>query len=231
MLASAVLPSFSTYAADIDLAVKGTILLGSCTPDFENGGVIDYGTMSGLSLSSTRYTDLPEQQLDFSILCSTQRKVAFKLLPSRIGSLADSDDEGAQGFGHVKHAMPNTTPSFLQAYGTGIGLDAKGGKIGGMLVNIQDRVTIVDGTTSYLFLEGGTGNYAVKNSTTTLNSNATSTNHYTWGDYDSGGYVPIAFKTAESTLDIYTFLNKRDELDLTQEVNFDGSLVFELVYL
>jgi hypothetical protein len=224
--------SVSIFAMDTaEIEVTGTITPGSCTPTFSNGGVVDFGTIAGADLGSYRFVDLPPKQLDFSIMCGAPRRVAFKLLPGQIGALADSDDEGAQGFGRIKHTMANTTPVLLQRYGTGLGLDASGGKIGGFMMNIRDRESIVDGSTSALLLEGTSSSYAVKSPTTSLHTDVTSTSHYTWGDYDFGGYVPVAFSSAETTLDVYAFLNLRHELDLTQEVNLNGSVIFEIIYL
>jgi len=63
----------------VDLTVTGTISLGACTPVFDNGGTVDYGTIATVGLSATDPTDLGVKSTNLTITCTSAQKVAFSV--------------------------------------------------------------------------------------------------------------------------------------------------------
>jgi len=214
----------SVWAAEsAELTVKGKIIPVACTPVFANGGAIDYGSIDSKKMSKTDFTVLDQKQIDFSINCGAPVKAAFGLVAGKPDTLAGVDAE-TNGFGTTTVNLFDLGNPVLA---TGIGTDAKGGKIGGMAINLKQGNVKGDGVDRDL-LEAAKADkptFDKKDDSKTLGS------HGLYTVAETGSVVPVAFTALTSTLDVQAFLNKTDALDMSQAIELDGLVTFEVKYL
>lgn len=79
----------STFASETAvLKIKGTLTSSACTPEFSNGGVVDYGNIRLGELSSTAVNQLGQRNIDLTITCTAATKVAWNLIDDRADSNA-----------------------------------------------------------------------------------------------------------------------------------------------
>nr|WP_276553313.1 DUF1120 domain-containing protein [Acinetobacter courvalinii] len=214
-----------------DVIVTGFYDPGSCTPSFSNGGTIDYGLISIHTLKANEFNVLPERQIHFAIVCTRSQKVGFKLTSQRVGTLLQANGEQENTFGFGLSPVPLL--GFSAEASTGLGLDRSQNKIGGMAMNITQGATIVDGDRNVALLQSSNGgsDYSLKanESFLTAGSDQGGAYQYTWGD--QGSDVAKAFMNAIVTVNVQAYLNKLENLDLSDLINIDGAVTFEMVYL
>jgi len=224
-----ILRSTSLWAGEsIDLKLNGQIVPSACMASFNNGGVIDYGRIRADSLSRLGYTKLGIKTIKFNINCVERTVVGFGLLTGRPGTLA-GNLEIWPGFGMspIDFNDFNGPIKAEEAFVTGIGLDSKGNKIGGIGLNLN---------TAQEFLVDGEYNYELLVQIIDTNFSWKSRNQFLLGglEYAVGfgsSPDPKEFKTLSGDIHVHAYLNKADELDLSQEINLDGLVTFELKYL
>jgi len=221
-IAMLAITSTSAWAAtSADLAVAGTIAPIACTPTFSAGGKIDYGTIATADVSLADYTTLAAKQLELAITCAAPAKIAFRIVAGRPGTVVASGPENG-GFAVAPVPLVGAVPQSSAA--TGLGLDGKGNKIGGMAMDIKPGNTTVDGATNFDLIVGRPGAYKKKPQTEALRPDT-----YTVAKETT--LNPEAFTTLVSQMDVQAYINKGSELDLTGAISLDGLVTFELNYL
>ncbi|WP_241076810.1 DUF1120 domain-containing protein [Achromobacter xylosoxidans] len=205
--------SFGAQAQSIDVRVIGTITPAACIPTLAGGGVVDYGNIAAATLNQTAATALPPHSIAFAITCDAPTRVALRTLDNRASSVVP---------GVIKIVNPGLTDS--TAFGLGVGA---GKNIGAFALQLEPVDITLDGSsavTNMASADGGAtwsgpfGGYA-----------RTDGAIMSWAT--TGSTVPTAFTTMAGTLDVYTAIDKAENLDLSNDVVLDGLATLELVYL
>jgi len=212
----------------IDLRMKGQILPSACLAFFDDGGVVDYGNINTRVLPKDKYKLLDIKNIKFNILCGELTKVGFTLIAGRLNTLANPrNKENSYGFGVPG---PNTTLAGTHgALATGIGLDAKGNRIGGVVMDLKGENLIVDGENRRIMIFLGK-NLTISREKIDIQESLMGGYIYSAGNIGENGGGLLAFKSWLSTLDVQAYINMGRELDLSQEINLDGLVTFELYY-
>lgn len=207
-----------------DLTVTGVISAAACTPTFSGGGVVDYGIIGSNSLKETSYNLLPVKELTFSIACEAKTRVAFKPVTARHEVVPNPGQQITNGYAWGPVGMLGyPTPSV-----TGIGVDQSGGVLGGMGMFIPNEDIVVDGKGGVRVLEDIGNGWNLKGAASPIHQRHSPDQRYSF----SIGYAdPIPFTNVSGLLKVQVFINKASELDLAQEVDLDGLVTFEMVYL
>lgn len=206
-LAASLISGAAVAGPTTQLKVVGTIKPPACAPSFSAGGVIDYGTIPSGSLTAGQYKTLPSKTVTFSISCDAMVKTALKVTDNRTAS-----------------AVPEAT-----GYGTNFtyGLGSVAGKnVGGYTINMEASSVSVDGASAGLmFSTDGNQTWTATNGAGTFGKDRS----WSWGS--SGTSTPGAYKNIVGTVNVVAYLNKPENLPLSQDIPLDGSATFEVVYL
>lgn len=208
----------------VELAVTGIIQPTACTPVFSSGNMIDYGVIIAADLAEKDYTTLSFKGVPLIITCTAPTKAGMSLVARRPNTVV-SDYAEANGFALAP--IPLARSQFPIA--TGLGLDVSGNKIGGMAMNIQQDEITVDGTNNFDLLDARNGSWEKKDDAATLVPSTTALPGFTVAA--KGMLVPAAFTTFISHIEVQAYLNKAENLDLTDILGLDGLVSFELTYL
>lgn len=211
---TAALVSFGAQANSVEVKVTGTITPAACTPTLSGGGTVAYGRISPSLLSDTAYTDLPDHTIPFSITCDLPTKVGLTFVDNRSGST-------------VSGIIDNLIGGFSgNAHNFGLGtVNTK--NVGGYAMRFGQSYT-ADGVAvrAVTSIDSGT-TWRGSNASDLGNKGAT----YILSWSDTNGGAPIAFKDLAGDLVVKTRLNKKADLDLSDDVDLDGSATIELVYM
>ena len=207
-LSFALLTSFGAQAADTaELKVKGVIRPSACTPSFVGGGVADYGTIPAKSLTAGVYKQLADKEIPFAINCDGPAKMALKVTDNRVASAMQE----ATGF-------PAT-----MTFGLGA---VSGTKIGGYVLRFKQSDVTTDGVAA-------TQIYSTDNNSTWTSTGANGTlgtdRSFSWAT--AGTATPAAYKTVSGKITVSTYLNKPENLPMSQDIPLDGSATLEVQYL
>jgi hypothetical protein len=191
----------------VDLTVKGTITPLACTPMLSNSGLVDYGKISRQDLSVDKRTRLRDQTLDLIIQCNAPARFALLMHDNRDGS-AIVNSEIYYGLNH----------------------DRSHNKIGLYSLNFDPASTVVDDLTQVYRTDSTTGGKAWSSSNSqVIPIGAKSYLGFTDSAGSSAG--PIAIRTLTSRVTVETVIAPTSELDLSTEVQLDGSATLDVVYL
>lgn len=197
-----------TWAAStVDLSVKGTITPLACTPILSNNGLVDYGKISRQDLSVDKRTRLRDQTLDLNIQCNAPARFALLMRDNRDGS-AIVNSEIYYGLNH----------------------DNSQNKIGLYSLNFDPASTVVDDLTQVYRTDSTTGGVAWSSSNSRpIPIGAKSYLGFT--DVAGSSVGPIAIQNLTSRVIVETIIAPTSELDLSTEVQLDGSATLDVVYL
>ncbi|OMQ18519.1 DUF1120 domain-containing protein [Serratia oryzae] len=195
--------SGAVHAADANLTIKGTILPAACTPSISNGGVIDYGSIDSNSLNVNKVTNLQTMPLTISIACTSPIKVGFKVADNRPGTHNE------------------TGPRF------GLNTDNSGNNIGYYFLAPEQESFRIDGEA---------GRLASVNGATYQEASIIGPNGLTYTasliSKPSGPITELPFATNMIfDVGIRTTIYPKNNLDLANEINLDGSATLSVVYL
>ncbi|MFJ7283432.1 DUF1120 domain-containing protein [Pseudomonas sp. NPDC099000] len=207
-MAFIVLTSPLTFASSsTDLTVTGLITPLACTPMLSNNGLVDYGKISRQDLSVDKRTRLRDQTLDLNIQCNAPARFALLMRDNRDGS-AIVNSEIYYGLNH----------------------DHSNNKIGLYSLNFDPASTVVDDLTRVYRTDSTTGGKAWSSSNSQVIP--IGANSYL-GFTDSAGSTagPIVLRTLTSRVTVETVIAPTSELDLSAEVQLDGSATLDVVYL
>lgn len=208
-----VLAIFSLGAQAADLKVKGYIVPASCSFTITNA-VIDYGRIDPNTLSPTGYTKLMPKSTPYTIRCgsSAKAKIGVKVVDNRSSSRIPGLMTSQFGGGYRDN------------YNYGLGVTAKGQKIGGYVVHLRNSVA--DGRPAYLITDEGYGGTWDPRSSEALGHTA---NISSWRT--GAAFTPAQINTVTGKLEVRAVINKVSELDMNSQVNLDGQATLELRYL
>ncbi|MFJ7311484.1 DUF1120 domain-containing protein [Pseudomonas sp. NPDC098747] len=212
-LALAFASNAAMAANSVDISVTGTITPGACSISLDTQQ-IDYASIDYSTLSPTESTSLPGvKQATVSILCSQPTLAGFIISDNREGTENSTVD--ADGYN-------NTTTTY------GLGQDAQGNNIGGYTIHKMDNVTLDGGPGYWVHFNSGvwssTGGGAIIQSTPT--------HVQSWSTaYGAGTKPPTPITSVSALLSIVASIGPTNDLDLSEEIELDGSATFELVYI
>lgn len=221
-LAVLVVSSTTVMASDtVEVKVIGTIAPHACIPSLSAGGAVDYGNISVTELEAATYHDLGVKKLNFSITCNAPAKIAIKAVSGRLGTVVSDEVEGSDGFAKA----PITLFGADDTFAAGLGM-ANGAKVGGYAARIVPTSSQADAVTVDTIVSEDDGSTWV----TTATSNITSNQQiFSWSE--AGTTAPLALSALAAELEVSAYLNKPEELDLSQPVALDGLTTIEVVYL
>lgn len=197
----------SLAASAVDLTVKGLITPLACTPSLSNNGVVDYGKISRQDLSVDKRTQLRDQTLDFSLQCNGPARFALLMRDNRDGT-----------------ALVNSEIYY------GLNLDSSGHKIGVYSLNFDPASTVVDDWPQVYRTDSTTGGVAWSSS----NSRAIpigARSYLGFTDVASSSAGPIGIRSLTSQVTVETVIAPTSELDLSADIQLDGSATLDVVYL
>ncbi|MFL9925847.1 DUF1120 domain-containing protein [Herbaspirillum lusitanum] len=192
-------------AHSADVRVTGLIRPGACAPQLSNAGIIDYGLIPQSRLKRGDYTWLESRSVDLVIQCNGG--------PAKLG-LRAHDNRRASVLQEVLAEEAN--------FGLGI---VAGAKVGGYAMVFNQADARVDGLEPRQLYSFDQQSWLPTGSGGTIGKNRT----LAWAR--SGSYLPDMVRKVAGKITVTAFINKPENLPLTQEIPLDGSATLEVVYL
>lgn len=194
-------------ASTVDLTVRGQITPIACTPGLSNNGLVDYGKISYKDLSADKRTQLRDKYLDFTLQCNGPARFALIMRDNRDGS-AIVNSEIYYGLNH----------------------DNSGNKIGLYSLNFDPTQTVADDLAQVFRTDSTTGGQAWSTSNSRpIPIGARSYLGFT--DVSGSSAGPIAIQNLSSRVTIETVISPTSELDVSAEIQLDGSATLDVLYL
>lgn len=190
-----------------ELKVTGVIKPPACQPAFSGGGVVDFGTIPAASLTPGEYKRLPNQAVPFAISCDAPVKMALKISDNRSSSAVP--------------AAAGSNTNFTYGLGT-----VAGKNVGGYNLGIAaDTVTADGAAVRLLYSVDGNQTWTASVGSGQMGKDRA----LAWTE--PNGASPAAFKSIVGAVWVRAFLEKPENLPLTQDVPLDGSATLEVLYL
>lgn len=210
----------SAFAAETSvMKVTGTLTNSACTPELDNGGVIDYGTIRLGELSSDTDNQLGQKSINFTINCAA---------PTRVGwtSVDDRSSTTAKGI-YIKNAFNSGTATVSgNSWTFGVGKTADDIKIGAYSGFVRAANVTANGTSARLiYQQQGNTNWSGCSDCYLQNTIRT------WTVATNGTSVPLAFTTATFPLKTSLAIEDTATLGITDDTPLDGQLTLSLTYL
>ncbi|EKK4015716.1 DUF1120 domain-containing protein [Cronobacter sakazakii] len=212
VLASALLMAagMNVYASDsVDLKVTGTLSLTACTPTFDNGGVIDLGHIPIQSMAlvdngkAYEASAAQHKKVNLTITCSADTRLGFTITDNQEGTIPAS-----------------LASDYLATYGFGKSPDNK--EIG--LYQLYEYSEQIDGVDAWLL-------FSENNGETWGKAHALNHENALFGFSNKDEYVPASGKVFNLKLDTAYYFEKSVVESVVDEMDFQGSATFSLVYL
>jgi type 1 fimbria pilin len=209
-LAMSLLISFAARAADTtELKVKGVIKPAACMPTFTGGSTVDYGTIPAKTLLPGQFTKLEQRSIPLTVTCDSSTRIGITATDNRATSRMSGVDD-----------LP-------AAYNFGLG--SVGGKnVGGYGIYFGTNVT-VDGAAQPKNIYKANDNSAT-GWASRPGRDARIDNAAAW-IMSLGDSAPATGRIWNFDMQLITYLNKPENLDLTGNVPLDGSATIEIKYL
>ncbi len=211
-LASALLMAagMNVYASDsVDLKVTGTLTLTACTPTFENGGIIDLGHIPVQSMTlvdngkAYEVTSAQHKKIDLTITCSADTRLGFTITDNQEGTVPAS-----------------LAGDYMATYGFGKSPDNK--EIG--LYQLYENAESIDGVDAWLL-------FSENNGETWGKAHALNYENALFSFSNKDEYIPASGKVFNLKLDTAYYFEKSVVESVVDEMDFQGSATFSLVYL
>lgn len=201
----------SGAAGMVPMEVVATLTPAACTPMLSGGGVADYGLMNANILRQGQVTALPAMSMSFSVNCDAAAKFSIKVIDNRSASLVPGIVAAGSGDGTLG-----------DDYNFGLG-SASGRNVGGYLIRFMPNTYTGDYQAVKLMSspDGNTWNDAG-------NGVASKRLQFSWG---AGNGSVDAYKAVSGRLSVQPYVNKAENLPLSQDIPLDGSATLELHYL
>lgn len=178
----------------------------ACEPALSNGGVVDFGALSGNDLNTGKSTRLPPRFLTLSVRCDAPTSFAMIMHDNRSGT-----------------AMAYSETDY------GLGTDDRNNKIGLFSLSIDPTDANADQFTS-LFLTGST-NGGMAWSTAGPTSMAIGKNSYLGFTDNPASAGPALIQNLSTRVSVDAVIAPTDSLDLSSAIDLDGSGTIEIIYL
>lgn len=208
----------STFAAETAiLKIKGTLTASACTPEFSNGGVVDYGNIRLGELSSTAVNQLGQRNIDLTITCTAATKVAWNMIDDRADSNAGLTVSAGTFTGGAQSAT-NQTNGVGKAGTVNIGSYAMFMKV--------DSVTADGKSVDPIYQQNGSTTWAKS-----IDGSSQGENNRNITVALAGSIDPLAFQTATFPLVTSLAIQNTTTLAITDDTRLDGQLTISLKYL
>ena len=196
-----------------ELKVTGVIKPVACTPTIGAGSaVVDYGNIAAGSLATGANKVLDTKEVPFSITCEAPVKMAVTAVDNKAASKVN-------GLASLVSATATEASMF--------GLGAAGGQnIGAFHFSMKQGSFTGDGAAVDTI---GSAVSATPSWSKVNAGGMTTGRMLSWAP--AGGTAPGAYQTISGTLSVTAVLNKPENLNLTQDINLDGSATIEVKYL
>lgn len=190
-------------AQSADVSITGRILPEACDVQLGNGGVADLGIINAAQLNSSTYTDLDPVSLTLAVSCGSPVRLAFEGTDNRYESAA-----------------------YTNMYG--MGLTPESERIGGVELSFGN--VTVDGAPGYGTASSDSGATWDASSAAPLSDMAPNRLR---GFAKELGVVdgPSPTTTLQGNLVVGARIQPTDVLRLTGEVDINGSVTLNLIYL
>ncbi|MBO0491818.1 DUF1120 domain-containing protein [Pseudomonas sp. Marseille-Q1929] len=191
-----------------ELRLQARFAPAACTPSLSNGGTVDFGKLSVMDLHMDKDTALPARPLVVSVACDAPSAFTLRLQDNRQGSATGPVDQTTYG----------------------LGLDAKGQKIGRYAVIFDPLRATADSFAQLYRTDSPTGEAPWSSSS--ASPFAIGANRHLGFNASAGsssGPEPIQQLSATASLE--AVLAPLGSLDLGSEVRLDGAATLELHYL
>jgi len=188
-------------ASTVELTVKGLITPTACTPSLSGGGVVDHGKISAKDLNVDKTTQLPNQTLLLSVDCEAKTLFAIKGADNRAGSSLYSH---GYGLGLINNTQKIGSYSLEYKSPIADQLPTR------VLHSMDDGLTWMDGEDAAIPAQELAG----------------------FGDTSGGNArAPIPIQELRTDVIVWTTIAAAKDMDLSNEVNMDGSATLEVKYL
>lgn len=215
----------SQAATSLEIQVADTLAPPACDITLGNNGMVAYGTIQPAQLNGNAYTVLEEKKINMNITCQGATQVAMRVISNRRNTLAGATEAASNGSGLAPVALFGQA----DAPATGLGL-ANGVQVGGFAVRLTPGAASADGArVDAIHSDTGDRNQWNRNALPGMVIHPTLDRVTSWSLPASS--VPIAFSVLNAELAVQAYINKRQQLNLGQMVNLDGSVTLELIYL
>jgi type 1 fimbria pilin len=196
-----------------ELKVTGVIKPVACTPTIGAGSaVVDYGNIASGALTAGQNKKLDTKEVPFTIACEAPVKMAVSAIDNRAASKVT-------GLAAQIGGAAGETSMF--------GLGAAGGKnIGAFHFAMKQGSFTGDGASVDTI---GTASAGSPSWSKSAIGGMSTDRLLSWAP--SGTATPGAYQTVSGTLSVTAVLNKPENLNLTGDINLDGSATIEVKYL
>lgn len=235
--------------ANVDISVVGVVSSIACKPTASANGMVNYGLIKPSALSDDKPTVLEARTLELNVNCEGTTNLALRADAHRKHTTAyRTSNESAVGAGYVTQQvkdaglgknLPEGLPVVINPMVAGLGLNSKGQKIGGYMLNLPRTLIQLDGktplrkywtftlpsqTSAWRHEQGG-----VTGQGDSLLSNESA--YFSWG-VTVGDTVkaPDKFKDLHGKLVVQAFIAAKKDLDTSTPVYLDGAATIELFY-
>lgn len=178
----------------------------ACEPALSNGGVVDFGTLSGNDLNTARSTRLPPRSLTLSVRCDAPTSFALIMHDNRSGT-----------------AMAGGETDY------GLGTDSRNGKIGLFSLNIDPADASADHFARLFLTTSANGGMAWNTAGPT--SMAIGKNSYLGFTDNPANSGPALIQNLSTRVTVNVVIAPTDSLDLSSAIDLDGSGTIEIIYL
>lgn len=207
-LSAMAIATSAVAATTTELKVGGTIKAAACEAAFSGNGTLDYGVIKAGSLVAGQNTRLPARQVALTVRCDAAVRMTMQVRDNRSAS-------------RIADVTGLTILRAPEDYNFGLGAVA-GKNVGGYYLTLEPG-TVADGVTvSNMWSVNGNRWHA----------GAGFLQHeghlFTFGD---SANQPVSFLQVDLKINVFTSLNKPENLPLAQEVPLDGSATIEFSYL
>lgn len=205
--------SAAVAAPTTELKVTGVIKPIACTPTIGAGSaVVDYGNIPAGSLTTGQNKVLDTKEVPFTIACEAPVKMAVTASDNRAASKVT-------GLASLVSASAGETSMFGLGTAAAKNVGAfhftmKQGSFTGDGVNVDTIGSAVSATPAW---------------SKSTNGGMSTDRMLSWST--SGATAPGSYKVVSGTLAVTAVLNKPENLNLTQDINLDGSATIEVKYL
>lgn len=197
----------------MEMQIISTITPAACTPMLSGGGVVDYGSIPARTLKPGAITALPAESLSFTIHCDASAKVSVRAIDNRTSSVIAGIVSSGSGNGTLN-----------DSFNFGLGM-AAGRGIGGYAIIFRPTSFTGDYQQAQLLFSTDNG------ATWQQSKNGFVAKNQSIGWAIAGGNNIASWRNISGTLTVQPYLNKPENLPLSQDIFLNGSATIELSYL
>ncbi|WP_322074682.1 DUF1120 domain-containing protein [Burkholderia cepacia] len=208
-----------------NIAVRGSIKPGSCTPSLENNSRFDYQHIdSADNLQAVAPTMLPPLRTQLVVTCQSPTELALTSSDMRKGTAAFSSD--VFFFSSANQNQKKWTAS--RQYG--LGTTTEGKKIGSWALKLEPGTFTADGKQVNSVYSKDQG-VSWGNSAGNFFPGYDDWESWSLNSPSDNVLTPVAAKVFEGTILVQAMIASRNDLNMTGALSLDGSAVITLIYL